>query len=229
MSANLPALRVNQQIPFLAKMCEQPLYNGNGRRNDLVDNWEEIDSENAERKSLALSLIFGGRDVSAGLGSEFWVYCKNLEDVATVTAQLNTYGYTNLETFVPKVGHPDDDKKSIADPNPLHAYAINVSNRQSLIFGDHAAGWLKLHQPLIDVVSEFITYTYCHNTDARFTFQRKEPAAIFYAALLQHYAMIEREAVKLGKQAPKMKIELKKHFLCMNSYQVFVDFDRDAF
>lgn len=228
----LPALLMREQIPFLAKMLSQPLESDDipkgKRRAALRPDWELIENENEQRLEAVLSRLFSHRDIACCLGAEFWVYCTSLDDVAEAKKQLAAYGYKNIGTFIPKVGHPEDDKKSIPDPDPRHAFAIRVSPSESLIFGEHANKWLELHKHLIDVVREYITYTYCHNTDARFTFQTREPALILYTGLLYHYAEMKKQAEKQNKEMPEMIIKIKQSHLCINSYVVCLDWVLDC-
>lgn len=226
---NLPALIMRDQIKQLCDVVSQPLHDQsklNGRRTPLCDNWEEIDDQNRARKDVAISMLFDGRDVAAGLGSEFWLYCISLTDVAEAKKKLHAYGYKYLETFVPKVGHPDDKKISINDPDPRHAFAIRVNSSTGLIFGDHAEQWLDLHKQIIDVMRDEIIYTYCHNTDARFHFASKEAAAVLYTSLLAHYANMQAYAQEQGKEAPAVSVKMEKSTFCMFNHVVYLDYER---
>ena len=182
-----------------------------GQRAKLKSNWEMIERQNARRIQKQLSRIFGGRDTSCFISvSEFWVYASSWKDVELIKRQARALGYKNIETFVPKVGDPMDDKKSIDDPNPKHAFACRINKSESLIFGDHSKKWLELHKFQIDNMQDHIIYTYCYNTDARFTFGEKIAASILYAGLLSQYEGMQKEAKRQGKQPPQVNISMKE-------------------
>ncbi len=200
------------ELTNLLKSVEQPLHGEptEGKRAALLPNWEEIEKQNEQAQAVELQKVFN-REACAFLGSEFWLYADSLEDAAITKKQLNDMGYINLETFVPKVGHPDDKKQSIPDPD--HAFAIRVSSSTDLIFGNHAKKWLAMNKKMIAVVQPHITHTYCHNADACFTFNDKVVAALFTQKLLEFYAPMKEQAEKVNKAFNGVHIALEDNTL----------------
>jgi len=221
---NLPALSMRSQITFIAEMLSNSIYDDSATSTDsrtpLLDNWEQVDIQNSARIETALSILFG-REVAVFFdGGEFWVYCSDLSDVENTKNILNAYGYKNLSTFIPKVSHPENKKLSIPDQyDPHHAYAIRVNKSESLVFGVHANKWLELNKDNIDLVREHIIFTYCHNTDARFTFSSKLVASVFYTALLNTKSEIEKLSKSQNVDAPKLIVDLSP---CRHSIDCWV-------
>ena len=195
-------------------MLSQPFRESDidGKRGKLFDNWKEIRSSNAALKSIALSQLFGSREVYCFAGSEFWVFADCIQDTQAIKAIANAYGFINLETIIPKVGHPDDETKSIPDPD--HAFAVRVCSLEDMIFGegDGAAKWLKLNEPLINPVREHIIFTYCYNSgskvEAKLTFSNKDIADIFFSKMLLLHSDLKDYGQTINQSCPDVQIAI---------------------
>ncbi len=224
MIKNLPALPMRDQIKQVQKIVSQSLENDfipeGKRRAGLRDGWEQIEEQNQARAEVAISLLFDGRPIAAFLGSDFWVYAQSIQETEVIKEKARAYGFKRFETFVPKTGHPDDKMISIADPRG--PYAVRVEYSESLIFGDHAKGWLALHEHQIKTMQDQIIYTYCHNADARFDFNDKLAASIMLCGLMTHYAEIEKVATEQGKAKPPVVIKMEKNDRTLDVWTVYL-------
>ncbi len=109
---------------------------------------------------------------------------------------------------------------SIADPRG--PFAVRVEFSQSLIFGDHAKGWLALHEHQIKTMQDEIIFTYCHNADARFDFNDELAANILFCGLLHNYEEVTKVAKAQGKQPPPVVVKMEKNERTLDVWTVYL-------
>lgn len=172
-----------------------------GRRSRLAPNWKEIEEVNSLKKQSILSGIFGGRDSVCNRGvREFWIYATSKEDAKKVKEQARKIGYKRAQIFIPKVGSPEDNTISIPDPDPRHAYAVTINSSTELVIGDVAKKFVKLNEPIIEVVKDSIIFTYAHQGIISYTCDSVIEANLVMLALAQHYEGMANHAIETNQQ-----------------------------
>lgn len=158
---------------------------------------EAIHETNSEIRQAYLSKLFGGRDISTHITSDFWVYCPSLEDAERVKVDLRAIGFKNITTFVPKVGAADFE--SIDDPNPNHAFAVSVSSVDELIIGPTAKKHIEIFGDVLKPLQDSISFIYAHCGHMSIRFSNLKAATTFKAFIDSVYSMNQTLSEKFEK------------------------------
>ncbi|WP_063664261.1 hypothetical protein [Aliivibrio fischeri] len=136
---------------------------------DLFEEWAEKEC------STYLHKIFGNTVISLG-SDEFWIQTQTAEQASKAKAKALEIGFRNVTTFIPKIADPNDKLKTINDPN--HAFAVRISQSESLIFG-LGQNHLDIYKESINTIKKHVIYTYAHDGRIKLTLNDKKAADIF--------------------------------------------------
>lgn len=173
--------------------------------NDITETKIE-EYQNSARKIREdfLSTIFN-KDVFCLSYFEFTVYCQTTDEVKSVIELVQSFGYRNIETYIPLVSDGENGSK----PDPDHNFAVRVNQSESLIFGNHSDKLLKMIEEPLNAVKEKIIYTYCYNNQASFTFRDSTCATALYESLKKIFDGVKEMSKENNKKVPEVKVSLK--------------------
>lgn len=174
---------------------------------ELTDEISIVEYQNESRKVCEsfLSPIFGDKDIFCLHSGEFTVYCQTTDEVKSVIEQAQSFGYRNIETYIPLVSDGNNGSK----PDPEHNFAVRINQSEFLIFGNHSEKLLKMIEEPLNSVKEKIIYTYCYNNQASFTFRDSTCATALYESLKKIFDGVKEMAKENNKKVPEVKVSLK--------------------
>lgn len=151
-----------------------------------------------------LTSIFN-RPTSCIASNEIVVFCSSWEDRNQVIEQAKKLGFKRFATYQPMVAHDLDPM--LSQPHPEHKLAVRIDHSETCIFGEHSNKLLSIMKHLYADFQDDIMFTYCYNSDLRFSFSNEEKARECHAGFIAFDLMLRKKG--------KMKIEtdLKLEFL----------------